>query len=75
MYVTADEVDPAAARGNETGPVAGTYAHPAAPYAGVRPLVASDDDPSGRSVSRGIVVLDHATRDGLEGFVTITAAS
>ena len=41
-------------------------------YAGVRPLVASDDDPSGRSVSRGIVVLDHATRDGLEGFVTIT---
>ncbi|MCW2476883.1 anaerobic glycerol-3-phosphate dehydrogenase subunit A [Candidatus Symbiopectobacterium sp. NZEC151] len=41
-------------------------------YAGVRPLVASDDDPSGRSVSRGIVLLDHASRDGLEGFVTIT---
>lgn len=74
MYVTADEVDPAAARGNETGPVAGTYAHPAR-LRRVRPLVASDDDPSGRSVSRGIVVLDHATRDGLEGFVTITAAS
>ncbi|MBI0508289.1 anaerobic glycerol-3-phosphate dehydrogenase subunit A, partial [Dickeya dianthicola] len=41
-------------------------------YAGVRPLVASDNDPSGRSVSRGIVLLDHASRDGLEGFVTIT---
>ena len=41
-------------------------------YAGVRPLVASDDDPSGRSISRGIVCLDHATRDGLEGFITIT---
>ncbi|MCL2892324.1 anaerobic glycerol-3-phosphate dehydrogenase subunit A [Brenneria tiliae] len=41
-------------------------------YAGVRPLVASDSDPSGRSVSRGIVLLDHASRDGLEGFVTIT---
>jgi glycerol-3-phosphate dehydrogenase len=41
----------------------------------VRPLVASDDDPSGRSVSRGIVVLDHATRDGVEGFVTITGGN
>ena len=28
-------------------------------YAGVRPLVASDNDPSGRSVSRGIVLFDH----------------
>lgn len=41
-------------------------------YAGVRPLVASDDDPTGRNVSRGIVLLDHAKRDGLEGFITIT---
>lgn len=41
-------------------------------YAGVRPLVASDDDPSGRNVSRGIVLLDHAERDGLDGFITIT---
>ncbi len=35
-------------------------------------VVASDDDPSGRNVSRGIVLLDHAKRDGLEGFITIT---
>jgi glycerol-3-phosphate dehydrogenase len=41
-------------------------------YAGVRPLVASDDDPSGRNVSRGIVLMDHASRDGMEGFITIT---
>ncbi|MCQ2147356.1 MAG: anaerobic glycerol-3-phosphate dehydrogenase subunit A [Bacteroidales bacterium] len=41
-------------------------------YAGVRPLVASDDDPTGRSISRGIVCLDHETRDGIKGFITIT---
>jgi glycerol-3-phosphate dehydrogenase, anaerobic, A subunit len=41
-------------------------------YAGVRPLVASDDDPTGRNISRGIVLLDHQKRDGLEGFITIT---
>ncbi len=41
-------------------------------YSGVRPLVASDDDPSGRNVSRGIVLFDHAERDGLDGFITIT---
>ena len=41
-------------------------------YAGVRPLVASDDDPTGRNISRGIVLLDHEQRDGLSGFITIT---
>ena len=41
-------------------------------YAGVRPLVAADDDPTGRSISRGIVCLDHEKRDGLKGFITIT---
>jgi glycerol-3-phosphate dehydrogenase len=41
-------------------------------YAGVRPLVAKDDDPTGRSVSRGIVLFDHEERDGLKGFLTIT---
>jgi glycerol-3-phosphate dehydrogenase len=41
-------------------------------YAGVRPLVAADNDPSGRSISRGIVCLDHETRDGIPGFITIT---
>ena len=41
-------------------------------YAGVRPLVASDDDPTGRSISRGIVLLDHESRDGIPGFISIT---
>jgi glycerol-3-phosphate dehydrogenase len=41
-------------------------------YAGVRPLVAADNDPSGRSISRGIVCLDHEVRDGIPGFITIT---
>lgn len=41
-------------------------------YAGVRPLVSVDDDGSGRNISRGIVLLDHAERDGLQGFTTIT---
>lgn len=41
-------------------------------YAGVRPLVSDDSDPSGRSVSRGIVLLDHANRDGIHGFISIT---
>ena len=41
-------------------------------YAGVRPLVAADNDPSGRSISRGIVCLDHEVRDGISGFITIT---
>lgn len=41
-------------------------------YAGVRPLVASDDDPTGRSTSRGMVLLDHGMRDGVSGFISIT---
>ena len=41
-------------------------------YAGVRPLVSADDDPSGRNISRGIVCLDHEERDGLKGLITIT---
>ncbi len=41
-------------------------------YAGVRPLVAVNGDESGRNISRGIVLLDHSDRDGLQGFNTIT---
>ena len=40
-------------------------------YAGVRPLVASDADPTGRSISRGIVCLDHESRDGVPGLISI----
>ncbi len=41
-------------------------------YCGVRPLVAADNDPSGRNISRGIVLFDHEERDGISGFITIT---
>ena len=41
-------------------------------YAGVRPLVADDSDPTGRSISRGIVCIDHQKRDGIKGLLTIT---
>lgn len=71
MYVTPEEVDLLLREGEKLSPqLAQTRILRA--YAGVRPLVASDDDPSGRNVSRGIVLLDHATRDGLDGFITIT---
>jgi len=71
VRVTADEVDILLREGEKLAPVMGQTRILRA-YAGVRPLVASDDDPSGRNVSRGIVLLDHAARDGLEGFITIT---
>ena len=41
-------------------------------YAGVRPLVVADQAASGRNVSRGIVLLDHESRDGIPGLITIT---
>ncbi|OQR48714.1 sn-glycerol-3-phosphate dehydrogenase subunit A [Klebsiella oxytoca] len=69
--VTAGEVDTLLREGEKLAPIMGRTRILRA-YSGVRPLVASDDDPSGRSVSRGIVLLDHAQRDGMEGFITIT---
>ena len=71
MYVTPGEVDLLLREGEKLAPVLAQTRILRA-YAGVRPLVAADDDPSGRNVSRGIVLLDHAVRDGLEGFITIT---
>ncbi len=71
MKVTAEEVDILIREGEKLAPqLINTRMLRA--YAGVRPLVATDDDPSGRNVSRGIVLLDHAQRDGLNGFITIT---
>ncbi|MGN1213878.1 MAG: anaerobic glycerol-3-phosphate dehydrogenase subunit A, partial [Bacteroidaceae bacterium] len=71
MRVTPQEVDVLLREGAQLAPALATTRILRA-YAGVRPLVASDDDPSGRSISRGIVCLDHETRDGIEGFITIT---
>lgn len=71
MDVTSDEVDILLREGIKIAPAL-AYTRILRAYAGVRPLIASDDDPSGRSISRGIVCLDHATRDGIEGFMTIS---
>lgn len=71
LRVTPQEVDILLQEGEKLAPIMGKSRVLRA-YAGVRPLVASDDDPAGRNVSRGIVLLDHAERDGLNGFLTIT---
>lgn len=71
MRVTPQEVDTLLREGTKLAPALSRTRILRA-YAGVRPLVATDDDPSGRNLSRGIVCIDHATRDGLEGFITIT---
>lgn len=71
INVTPEEVDVLIREGEKLSPILNKTRILRA-YAGVRPLVAADDDPSGRNISRGIVLLDHAVRDGLEGFVTIT---
>ncbi|MDL2303300.1 anaerobic glycerol-3-phosphate dehydrogenase subunit A [Dysgonomonas sp. OttesenSCG-928-D17] len=71
MIVTPEEVDILIREGEKLAPkLAQTRILRA--YAGVRPLVAVDNDPTGRSISRGIVLLDHAERDGLHGYITIT---
>lgn len=71
MEVTPQEVDVLLREGCRIAPAL-AYTRILRAYAGVRPLVAADNDPSGRSISRGIVCLDHAERDGVEGFITIT---
>ena len=71
MRVTDEEVQVLLSEGEKLAPALATTRILRA-YAGVRPLVASDNDPSGRSISRGIVCLDHESRDGVSGFVSIT---
>ncbi len=71
MEVTQGEVDTLLREGMKIAPSL-AYTRILRAYAGVRPLIASDDDPSGRSISRGIVCLDHAARDGVEGIITIS---
>ncbi len=71
LAVTPQEVDLLIREGAQLAPML-AHTRLLRAYAGVRPLVASDDDPTGRSVSRGIVLLDHAARDGMAGFITIT---
>jgi len=71
LHVTPDEVQLLLREGSALCPSLETTRIIRA-YCGVRPLVAADDDPTGRNISRGIVCLDHETRDGIRGFITIT---
>ncbi len=71
LQITPEEVDTLIKEGEKLAPNLATTRILRA-YAGVRPLVAADNDPSGRSISRGIVCLDHEIRDGLAGLITIT---
>lgn len=71
LHVTPDEVSVLLDEGAKLAPIMKNTRVLRA-YAGVRPLVAIGDDGSGRNISRGIVLLDHAERDGLNGLTTIT---
>ena len=71
MHVTPKEIETLMREGTKLVPLLASTRMLRA-YAGVRPLVAADDDASGRGISRGIVCIDHEERDGLQGFITIT---
>ncbi|MBQ7517549.1 MAG: anaerobic glycerol-3-phosphate dehydrogenase subunit A [Bacteroidales bacterium] len=71
IRVTPEEVDLLWNEGIKLAPALADT-HILRAYGGVRPLVAADNDPTGRSISRGIVCLDHETRDGIPGLITIT---
>jgi glycerol-3-phosphate dehydrogenase len=71
LTIRPDEVDRLIQEGTKLAPVMQNTRVLRA-YAGVRPLVAVDGDASGRNISRGIVLIDHAEKDGLHGFTTIT---
>ena len=70
MRVTRDEVQLLLREGTSLCPALASTRILRA-YAGVRPLISDDSDPTGRSISRGIVCIDHASRDGVEGLVSI----
>ncbi|WP_455061893.1 anaerobic glycerol-3-phosphate dehydrogenase subunit A [Prevotella fusca] len=71
LKITQEEVDLLIKEGEKLAPSLATTRILRA-YAGVRPLAAADNDPSGRNISRGIICLDHEKRDGLAGLITIT---
>ncbi|MDB1124300.1 anaerobic glycerol-3-phosphate dehydrogenase subunit A [Vibrio algarum] len=71
LTIRPDEIDTLLVEGTKLAPIMKNTRVLRA-YAGVRPLVSLDGDESGRNISRGIVLLDHAEKDGLNGFTTIT---
>ena len=71
MHATPEEVNLLMREGEQLVPCLAQTRNIRA-YAGVRPLVVADPAGDGRNVSRGIVLLDHETRDGIPGLITIT---
>ena len=71
IRVTPQEVETLLAEGEKLCPVMAKTRVLRA-YCGVRPLISLGDDPSGRNISRGIVLVDHGDNDGLPGLITIT---
>ena len=41
-------------------------------YAGIRPLFLSEEQRDDRTISRGLILIDHGKRDGVENLITIT---
>jgi glycerol-3-phosphate dehydrogenase len=41
-------------------------------YAGIRPLLQSEEKGNDRAISRGFVLIDHGKRDGIKNLITIT---
>ena len=71
IRVTPQEVETLLAEGEKLCPIMARTRVLRA-YCGVRPLISLGDDPSGRNISRGIVLVDHGDNDGLPGLITIT---
>ena len=69
--VTADEVDEMIREGAILSPFV-KDARMVRAYAGNRPLFGAEPGEEGREISRTFKVLDHETRDGVSGLITIT---
>ena len=71
LEITPAEIDEMLAEGEKLVP-GFRHARALRVWAGTRPLYTPEDVADTRDVSRTHVVLDHAARDGVEGFLTIT---
>ncbi|MGY0218881.1 anaerobic glycerol-3-phosphate dehydrogenase subunit A [Endozoicomonadaceae bacterium StTr2] len=71
LEVTPDEVKTLLQEGSKLAPSM-LDARILRAYCGVRPLVAESSSGGDRSISRGLVAIDHGEQDGLPGLVTIT---
>jgi glycerol-3-phosphate dehydrogenase len=67
---SADEARSLIAMGSELVPSLGA-ARIMREFTGIRPLYGEGGAAAGRKVRRGFAVLDHAARDGLDGFITV----